>query len=258
MDTQPPVPQPQPAPQPVPQPTVPPAPQPVAPVQPVQPMAPQAQPVTPIPETAPQPAPQPQVVAPATPVAQPAPQPTVAPAPQAVEAPVAATFSEVTSPVDQAPLEDASLTWSAVEYIDIDKSPVWYILVIVIALLLVAVDVFLLKSWTFSVLVVVMAIATIIYARRPARTITYALSAAQGIYVGEQLHPFDEFKSFSLIKADGHNSIVFIPKKRFSLGVTIYFPDEAGEEIVDIIGGRLSMEERKPDIFDSLIRKLRL
>ena len=150
------------------------------------------------------------------------------------------------------------ITWSAQEYVHIDKGIGWYILFAVIVLALVAIDIFFLKSWTFSVLVVVMAIAIVIYIRRPPRTLTYALSPAQGLYVGERLYHFDEFRAFGLIKDGDNHSIMLIPRKRFSPGVSVFFPEEAGERIVDILGQRLPMDELKLDVVDVLIRKLRL
>jgi len=150
------------------------------------------------------------------------------------------------------------ITWNAEEYIHQDKGPVWFILFVLVVIGLVAVDFFFLKSWTFSALVIVMAIAVVVYSRRPPRTITYALSGSQGLYVGEKLHHFDEFKAFGLIQDGGHHSIMLIPTKRFSPGVSVYFPEEAGEQIVDMLGQRLPMENLKPDIIDVIVRKLRL
>jgi len=149
-------------------------------------------------------------------------------------------------------------TWTAQEYVHMDRSPLWFILFVIVVLGLVAVDVFLLKSWTFSALVIVMAIAIVIYIRRPPRTLTYALSPAQGLYVGERLYHFDEFRAFGLIRDGEHHSIMLIPRKRFAPGVSVYFPEEAGERIVDILGQRLPMEELKLDIVDVVVRKLRL
>lgn len=154
--------------------------------------------------------------------------------------------------------EDTPVTWTAQEYVHIDKSPMWFVIFVLTVLGLIAVDIFLLKSYTFSVLVVVMAVAVIIYTRRPPRMLMYALSAQQGLYVGEQLYLFDEFKSFGLIRDGEHNSIMLMPRKRFSPGVSVYFPEEAGEQIVDILGKRLPMEELKLDIIDIVVRKLRL
>jgi hypothetical protein len=154
--------------------------------------------------------------------------------------------------------DEAPVTWSAVEYIDSQKGFVWYVLFVVVALGLAAAGYFLMNAITFSVLVVVMAAAVIVFSRRPARTIQYTLSGKQGLYVGEKLYHFGEFKAFGLLHEDGHNSIMLIPTKRFGLGVSVYFPEEAGEDIVDILGARLPMKELKLDVMDKLIRRLRL
>lgn len=155
-------------------------------------------------------------------------------------------------------LDNPPVTWSAQEYIHIDKGTGWFFLFALVILALIAVDIFLLKSWTFSALVIVMAVAIIIYVRRPPRTLTYALSPAQGLYVGERLYHFDEFRAFGLIKDGNNHSIMLIPRKRFAPGVSVFFPEEAGERIVDILSQRLPAEELKLDIVDIVIRKLRL
>lgn len=153
---------------------------------------------------------------------------------------------------------DTPVTWEAQEYVHIDKSPIWFVLFVVVVLGLIAIDLFLLKSYTFSALVVVMAVAVIIYTRRPPRTLTYALSMQQGLYVGERLYHFDEFKAFGLVKDGDNNSILLIPRKRFSPGVSVFFPEAVGEKVVDILGQRLPMENLKLDIIDIVVRKLRL
>lgn len=153
---------------------------------------------------------------------------------------------------------DTPVTWTAQEYVHLDKSPLWFVIFVFVVLALIAIDILFLKSYTFSALVVVMAVAIIIYTRRPPRTLTYALSIHQGLYVGEKLYHLDEFKAFGLIKDGEHNSIMLIPRKRFSPGVSVYFPEEAGEQIVDILGKRLPMEDLKLDVIDIVVRKLRL
>ncbi len=167
-------------------------------------------------------------------------------------------------PIDPTPLapedtpDNPPVTWTAQEYVHLERSPLWFVAFLFVVLGLIAVDVFLLKSWTFSALVIVMAVALIIYIRRPPRMLTYALSPAQGLYVGERLYHFDEFKSFGLIQDGPHYSVLLIPRKRFAPGVSVYFPDEAGERIVDILGQQLPMENLKLDVVDIIVRKLRL
>jgi hypothetical protein len=158
----------------------------------------------------------------------------------------------------QSEAADQPITWTAQEYIHLDKSPLWFVVFIVVVLGLIAVDVLFLKSWTFSALVIVMAIAVIIYTRRPPRTLTYGLSGKQGLYVGEKLYHFNDFKAFGVIQDGEHHSIMLIPTKRFAPGVSVYFPEEVGESIVDMLGQRLPMENLKLDIIDIVVRKLRL
>lgn len=154
--------------------------------------------------------------------------------------------------------DNPPITWTAQEYVHIDKGPWWFILFALIVFGFIALDVFLLHAWTLSALVIVMAIAVIIYIRRPPRTISYALSPKQGLYIGEELRTFDEFKAFGLIQDGENHSIMLIPRKRFAPGVSVFFPDEAGERIVDILGQRLPMENLKLDVVDVIVRALRL
>ena len=184
------------------------------------------------------------------------PQETYQPADQEVDAPVAA--AETRRPVETP--EEVPVQWVAHEYIHEEKGTGWYIIFAVVVLLLIAADVLFLKSflWTFSFLVMVMAVALVVYSRRPPRDIQYALSCKQGLYIGERLYHLSDFKAFGLIKDGDHNSIMLIPVKRFAPGVSVYFPDEAGERIVDILGQRLPMETLKLDAIDILVRKLRL
>lgn len=162
------------------------------------------------------------------------------------------------NPYQKPVIENAPVHWSANEYVYREKNKLWFIVFAFVIVVFILIDLFLLKSYTFSVLVIVMAAAVIIYSRRPPRIIDYALSGNHGLYIGERLYHFNEFKAFGVIQDDGHNSIMLIPVKRFSPGVSVYFPQEVGEEIVDIFGARLPMETIKLDAIDIIVRKLRL
>lgn len=156
------------------------------------------------------------------------------------------------------PVEDEPVKWMANEYFHPEKNGLWYVLFALVVLGFIAVDLFVLKSYTFSVLVVVMAAAVIVYSRRAPRSIQYVLSGKQGLYIGEKLYNFADFKAFGLIRDGEHHSIMLIPVKRFGPGVSVYFPEEVGEQIVDILGNRLPMEILKLDAIDIIVRKLRL
>lgn len=184
------------------------------------------------------------------------PQETYQPSDQDVDSPAVPAASDQTTPLpDETPVQ-----WVAREYVHQEKGAGWYAVFALVAALFIAADIFLLKSWlwSFSFLVVVMAVSLVVYSLRPPRDIHYTLSGKQGLYIGERLYHLSDFKAFGLIKDGDHHSIMLIPLKRFAPGVSVYFPDEAGEQIVDILGQRLPMEALKLDAIDLLIRKLRL
>ena len=166
---------------------------------------------------------------------------------------------------EQAPAEreskevkDETITWTAQEYVHIDKGPWWFVIFAVVILGLITLDILVLHAYTLSLLVVVMAVALMVYIRRPPRALTYSLSSRKGLTVGDRLYHFNEFKSFGVIRDGDHHSIMLIPVKRFAPGVSVYFPEESGEQIVDLLGQQLPMENLRLDIIDVLVRKLRL
>lgn len=150
------------------------------------------------------------------------------------------------------------VNWDAKEYLDNQHNGLWYLGFATIVLGLLAVAFFVMdRAWSFMALIVVAAVALIVYIKRPPRVIHYSLSS-EGLYAGETLHAFDDFKAFGVLKDGEHFSVVLIPKKRFSPGVTVYFPENQGESIVDIFGARLPMQDVKLDFIDKIVRKLRI
>jgi hypothetical protein len=204
-----------------------------------------------------QPSPQPSQ-APYAPVPADEPQkaaPVVTLSPEAVGAPVTALDAspeEVPTPASAEPVR-----WQATEYIHHDKSALWFVIFGIIVVVIMAIAIIFIRSITFDILVPVMAASLLVYAYRPPRLIDYTLSR-QGLHINDRLYPFSEFKGFGVVRDGGEYSIMLLPVKRFKPGVSVYFPEEAGEAIVDMLGVRLPMQELHLDIVDQIIRKLRL
>lgn len=158
---------------------------------------------------------------------------------------------------DDQPSIDEPVRWQAQEYIQHDKSAGWFVLFAVAFIVLMAIAIFLIKSITFDILVPVMAIALFVYVNRPPRVLDYTLSR-KGLYVNDHLYPFAEFKGFGVVHDGKEFSVLLLPVKRFKPGVSVYFPEEAGEAIVDMLGARLPMQELHLDVVDRIIRKLRI
>jgi hypothetical protein len=245
------------------QPTGVPQPQPQQPAQPVVPSAPQPTPTIAPQPAAPvqQPAPAPAVVAP------PAPQPVpAATAPQPQPAPIDQQSDEQTDEYydddegdeeyDEEELSEP-VNWQAQEFIHQEKGATWFIIFGVVFAVFMAVAIFLMQSWTFAVLLVVIAAVIVVFAKRPPRIMSYSLSE-KGLHIGDTLHNFSDFKSFGVIHDGDEFSVMLIPTKRFQPGVSVYFPESSGEDIVDILGSRLPMKELHLDIVDKIVRKLRL
>lgn len=152
---------------------------------------------------------------------------------------------------------DEPVHWQASEYIHHEKSPLWFILFGLVVLGFMALAIFLVKSITFAVLIPVMAAALIVYSHRPPRVLDYTLSV-KGLYINDKLYPLTDYKGFGVIRDTGEYSVMLLPVKRFRPGVSVYFPERAGEAIVDMLGKRLPMQELHLDLIDRVVRWLRI
>lgn len=153
--------------------------------------------------------------------------------------------------------QEQPVRWQATEYIQREKNGLWFVAFIATTLGLMAMAIFLIQSWTFAILIPVMATALLTYTHRPPRLISYTLSR-KGLHVNDHLYSFAEFKAFGVIREAGEYSIMLVPIKRFRPGVSVYFPEEVGEALVDMLGARLPMRDLHLDIVDKIIRKLRI
>ena len=164
--------------------------------------------------------------------------------------------AEETEEIESAAPSEAFITWEAKEYISGEKSPIWYIGFFIVVLALILLDFLFLKAYTFTAVIVVSVIALFIYFRT-ARIVTYSLDN-KGLHIDAKLYKYSDFRSFGILDDGKTFSIVLIPKKRFSPSVSMLFPEDLGESIVDIFGQRIPMEEVKLDLIDRLIKRLRI
>lgn len=174
-----------------------------------------------------------------------------------VEAPASIEPQAPSVMADQQPMQPAiDLHWEASEYIHHTKNFSWYFIYVAVMLALLALAYFVTHSWTFIALVIVMSVAIGIYANRPPRTLHYGLTDS-GIQIDQSVYKYSDFRAFGIMNDGGLYSIMLIPAKRFLPAVSIYFAEDDGEDIVDILGARLPMEEIHLDVVDRLVRRLR-
>ncbi len=150
-----------------------------------------------------------------------------------------------------------AISWSAAEYIEHERSKRWYLLLVAGAAALALISVFFLKDWMFAALIVVMLIVVVMFAKRPPREINYTLTQ-EGLLIGQKFFAMDSFRSFGLVKEGAIWNVRLISNKRFVPPVTAYLPDDVGEQVVDVLGALLPLEDIEPDMVDRLVNRSKI
>lgn len=151
---------------------------------------------------------------------------------------------------------DGPVSWTAHEYLHQEKGAVWFVVFSIVMAALIGLSIWM-QAWSFTALIVVIAFIVIVYLRRPPRELSYTLNE-EGLLIDNHLYKYENFKAFGVVQDGEEYSVMLIPTQRFQPSVTVYFPEEAGEDIVDVLGSRLPMKDLKLDAVDRLVRLLRL
>lgn len=151
---------------------------------------------------------------------------------------------------------DSEVVWEASEYIHHQKSIAWYAILTGAALVLAVVLYFILRDAWSLVVLAVMYVAIVVYAKREPRVLRYSVGA-EGVSIGEKRFTYDQFKSFSVMQETGVPSVSLDPTQRFMPAVSIYFAPEEGDKIVDKLARFLPHEQKELSIVDRAMLKLR-
>lgn len=154
------------------------------------------------------------------------------------------------------PTDPKPISWTASEFIDHEKPASWFMAVAGIAILLAGLVYLITRDFINAGVVIVVAVLFAASGARRPRTLEYGLSN-QAITIGARTYGFHEFKSFAIMEEGAINSIQLFQFKRFSTPITLYFPHDQEQAIVDFIGSYLPSETRSHDPIDRLMRKVR-
>ena len=150
--------------------------------------------------------------------------------------------------------ESESVSWEASEYIHRSKDAKWKIIFGIIIAVGVGIALWA-QAWTFAALIVAMAIAMGVFAFRQPKVKKYTLTH-EGLQIDDHFYALEDFRSFGVLAEDAFYSITLIPTKRFMPAVSMYFAQEDGEQIVDILSSHLPLEDIEPDPLDLIMRRL--
>ena len=113
------------------------------------------------------------------------------------------------------------LEWQATEYFVRKKGARWFVVFGLAAVALLALAIWQ-QAWTFVALIVVAAVALVVYTRSTPEQITYAITQ-DGIRAGSKDYPYDTLRSFGVIEDDGQFYLRVVPKQRFRAAILLHF-----------------------------------
>ena len=134
----------------------------------------------------------------------------------------------------------------------------WYALMTLVLLALLALAIFVIKSWTFVALLLISSLALVLYIRRPSIDIKYKLDGNE-ITIDTKSYALDAYKAFGVIQnLSGSHKIILLPTKRFAPALELDISDTDGEVVVDFLGARLPMKKIESNFIDNIVQRIGL
>jgi hypothetical protein len=150
----------------------------------------------------------------------------------------------------------AGVSWTASEYIEHEKRAGWFI-ALSLATVAAGALMYLITRDIVSVVVavVVAALFGTTGARKP-RTLNYQLDSS-GVSIESKHYPYESFKSFSVLDEGAFSSVTLLPLRRFMPTLSLYYPPEQEDSILQTLANYLPHEERSHDPIERLMRRVR-
>ena len=141
-----------------------------------------------------------------------------------------------------------SITWEAPEHHHIEKNPEWFAILGIIALAASAAA-FMVGNILFSVLIILMAIATALTSLRTPQTIPFAITA-RGVRVDDRLYPYTTLESYYI---DEGPQLLIKGERLIMPLIVIPLPEEEVDEIEDLIAMKLPEEHLEEPFFAKVL-----
>lgn len=154
------------------------------------------------------------------------------------------------------PVQHDTVIWTASEYISHEKNASWYLVLGVAVVLAAAATYLLTQELVSSVVIVIMGAAFGAFAARKPQELSYVLDNT-ALRVGPRAYPYAQFKSFTVLEEGPIHSIMLMPLQRFMPPLSIYYDPSDEDKIAEALSSYLPYEDRKQDMVDRLMRKVR-
>lgn len=146
--------------------------------------------------------------------------------------------------------------WTASEYVAHEKGLMWYVALLGGVVALTVVVYLLTKDLIAVVMIGLVAILFAILAARKPRVLHYEVGP-QGVSIGGKMYPYADFKSFGVVTQGAFSSIVLMPLKRLMPALSVYYPPEEEQKIVEALSDYLPFAPVTPDFIDRTMFRIR-
>lgn len=147
------------------------------------------------------------------------------------------------------------IDWTASEFIAHDKSVTWYAVLTLVVICLMTLAYFLFHDIVATVSIIFLGVIFGVLASHKPRVLGYKIDAA-GVHIESKVYSYEMFKSFGIVREGAFSNITLMPLKRFSPGLTIYYPPEEEEEIVKTMASYLPMADVPNDAVEHFLRTI--
>lgn len=151
---------------------------------------------------------------------------------------------------------DDVISWSASEFVAYQKNGSWYMLILIIVLVLAGIIFLITKDLISAGTTIIIGVLFMAFASRKPRVLTYSISD-DGIQIGDKLYQYASMRSFALIDEGSLSSISLLPMQRFMPAISMYYEPQDESKIVAALGSYLPQEQRKQELIDRLMHKIR-
>jgi hypothetical protein len=204
--------------------------------------------------------PEPPAAAPAPPQAEPAPPATAAPvqpAPAAEPLPAyVPQYDDSDRDRETVRSTGPAIRWTASEYVARQKGSNWFVMLAGGSLLIGVIIWFITRDIFSSAGVVIICIAAGVFSARQPQERDYAIDS-NGVTIGQKFHPYDVFKSFTILNEDSMSYVSLMPTMRFMPAKALYYSPQDEERILNMLSSFLPYEERDHDFVDRLSHRIR-
>jgi hypothetical protein len=160
---------------------------------------------------------------------------------------------------DQAPAPVASpeVSWTASEFIAHEKGFRWFLGLAAITVVLSLFAYFVIHDMVAMIAIILIAIIFGMMATHKPRVLDYHIGPA-GVSIANRTFSYAEFKHFGVMHEEAFSNITLIPTGRFAPTLSIYYPPEQEEQIVETLSQYLPLAPVQYDGLDRFLRRIRL